>query len=102
MLRRLSSCFFWGVLLAAVLCAAWGLSPRWRLERADRTVAILADFREVLPLARAAGLTPEEGLSRLKERGIGGLMVSELTGEDAVHGIGWASLETVKQRTATE
>ena len=102
MLRRLSSCFFWGVLLAAVLCAAWGLLPRWRLERADRTVAILADFREVLPLARAAGLTPEEGLSRLKERGVCGLMVSELTGDDAVHGVGWASLETVKQRAATE
>ena len=102
MLRRLSSCFFWGVLLAAAACAGWGLLPRWRMERADRTVAIIADFREVLPLARAAGLTVEEALSRLRERGICGLMVSELTGEDAINGMGWASLEAAKQGTDDE
>ncbi|MCR4817842.1 MAG: DUF5693 family protein [Fretibacterium sp.] len=97
MLRRLSSCFFWGVLLAAAVCAGWGLLPRWRLERADRTAAVIADFREVLPLARAEGITAEEALSRLKERGVSGLMVSELTGDDAIRGLGWASLEAVKQ-----
>ena len=96
MSRRLSLCFFWGGLLAVAMAAAWGLLPRWRLERADRTVAVLVDFREVLPLARASGLTAEEALSRLKERGVCGVMVSELTGDDASHGLGWASLEAVR------
>lgn len=71
------------ILAASAVCSVWGLMPRWDLERADKSVAIIADFREVLPLARGAGLTPEEALSMLKDKGLRGLMVSELTGDDA-------------------
>ena len=80
------------VLLLAAVCAAVGLLPRWRVERADRSVAVIADFREVLPLARGAGMSAEEALSLLKERGLRGLMVSELTGEDSLYGVGPATL----------
>ncbi|MCR5347513.1 MAG: DUF5693 family protein [Fretibacterium sp.] len=95
MSRRLSSCFFWVGLLAVAVCSVWGLLPRWRLERTDRTVAVLADYREILPMAQGAGLSVEEALSRLKERGLCGLMVSELTGDDVFLGMGWARLEPV-------
>lgn len=82
-----------GVILSMVaVCAIVGLMPRLRAERADRSVAIIADFREVLPLARMAGMSVSEALALLKERGLRGLMVSELTGEDAMHGVGPATI----------
>lgn len=86
---RLSCRLFAGILAAAILGGAvWGLLPRWRLEAGDREVAIIADFRDVLPLARSAGKSVDEALTLLKERGLRGLMVSELTGEDAANGVG--------------
>ncbi|MBQ7263868.1 MAG: hypothetical protein IJR14_09150, partial [Synergistaceae bacterium] len=83
--------FVVAVLSLAAVCAAVGLLPRWKVERDDRTVAVIADFREVLPLARAAGMSADEALDMLKERGLRGLMVSELTGGDALHGVGPAT-----------
>ena len=74
-------CFLWLTLLFAVACALPGLLPRWRAEGANRTVAIVTDFRSILPLARSAGLSTSEALSRLKGKGVSGLMVSELAGE---------------------
>lgn len=86
---RLSFRLFAGILIVAVLgCAGWALLPRWRLESGDRDVAIVADFRDVLPLARSSGRSVDEALALLKEKGLRGLMVSELTGEDASNGVG--------------
>lgn len=77
-------------MLAAVIlgCAGWGLLPRWRLERGDRDVAIIADFRDIVPLALGAGVSVDGALALLKEKGLRGLMVSELTGEDTANGVG--------------
>ena len=77
-------------MVAAVIlgCAGWGLLPRWRLERGDRDVAIIADFRDIVPLALGAGVSVDGALALLKEKGLRGLMVSELTGEDTANGVG--------------
>ena len=80
---------FAGILAAVILgCASWGLLPRWRLEREDRDVAIVADFRDIVPLALGAGVSVDGALALLKEKGLRGLMVSELTGEDTANGVG--------------
>lgn len=77
-------------MVAAVIlgCAGWGLLPRWRLERGDRDVAIIADFRDIVPLSLGAGVSVDGALALLKEKGLRGLMVSELTGEDTANGVG--------------
>lgn len=86
---RLTIRLFAGILTAVILGASvWGLLPRWRLEGEDKNVAIIADFRDVLPLALGAGMPLDEALSLLKAKGLRGLMVSELTGEDAANGVG--------------
>lgn len=90
-------CFLWLTLLFAVACALPGLLPRWRAEGANRTVAIVTDFRSILPLARSAGLSTSEALSRLKGKGLSGLMVSELTGEDLENGIGPAVMLSLRR-----
>ena len=87
---RLSCRLFAGMLTAVILgCAVWGLLPRWRLEAGDRDVAIIADFRDVLSLAEGAGKSVDEALALLKEKGLRGLMVGDLTGEDVANGVGW-------------
>ncbi len=87
---------FAGILAAVILgCAGWGLLPRWRLERGDRDVAIIADFRDIVPLALGAGVSVDGALALLEEKGLRGLMVSELTGEDAVNGVGPVSAAAV-------
>ena len=94
---KLSCRLFSGMLTAAILgCAVWGLLPRWRLEAGDRDVALIADFRDVLSLARGAGKSVDEALALLKENGLRGLMVGELTGEDAIQGIGPVELSPVR------
>lgn len=77
-------------MVAAVIlgCAGWGLLPRWRLEHGDRDVAIIADFRDIVPLALGAGVSVDGALALLKEKGLRGLMVGELTGEDTASGVG--------------
>lgn len=80
------------VLAAAVICSFSPLARRWRIESADSSVAIISDFRELLPLIRQAGLELDDALEMLKERGLRGLMVSELTGDDAANGIGYAEI----------
>ena len=86
---RLSCRLFAGMLTAVILgCAVWGLLPRWRLEAGDRDVAIIADFRDVLSLAEGSGKSVDEALALLKEKGLRGLMVGDLTGEDIANGLG--------------
>lgn len=88
---------FAGILAAVILgCAGWGLLPRWRLEREDRDVAIVADFRDIVPLALGAGVSVDGALALLKEKGLRGLMVGELTGEDAASGVGPVAAAAVR------
>jgi hypothetical protein len=72
----------------AAFCSGYGLLPRLELERSNRNVAIVVDYREMLPMAQEAGLSPEATLAFLKKKGIGGLMVKEYTAEDTQYEIG--------------
>jgi hypothetical protein len=79
--------FLFGVLGITLLCAGAGLWPRLNLERENRDAAIVVSYRDVLPLAQSAGMTVEDALGFLKKKGVGGLMVSEFTGDDLLAGI---------------
>ena len=88
---------FCAVFFSAVLaCAVYALMPRLRLERADRNVAILSDYREVSTLAKNSGMTVDEALKILIDNGVTGLMVSELTGDNIDHGVGQAELKAIR------
>lgn len=85
------------VVFAAVLvCAAFGLWPRYGLERANNNVAILADYREISTLAKNSGISVDEAIGILIRNGISGMMVSELTGDNVLHGVGQAEMKVVK------
>jgi hypothetical protein len=71
-------------LLAVVaICAGIGLWPRLALERNNRDVAIVIDYRDIVPLAQDQGISTKEALDFLKGKGVGGLMVKEFTIDDA-------------------
>lgn len=82
------------ILIAALACAAYALVFRLNIEKNDKNVAIIADYREVLNLARGAGVSVEEALKTLIESGVSGIMVSELIGDDASHALGYAFLRS--------
>ena len=73
------------------------LVPRMALERDNINTAVMADYREVVTLARNAGVDIDAALSELKSAGLRGLMVSELTADNLERGgIGLAELKQVK------
>lgn len=90
-------CFVGLVVLSIAVCSAYGLWGRWRLEAGNTAVAIVADFRDVLPLAQVSGVPVDEALALLKERGLRGLMVGELTGKDSLNGVGPVALSAARE-----
>ncbi len=82
------------LLTVTLLCACYGLYPRIMLESANSNIAIIADYREISALAKNSGLNVDEAISILKNNGVTGLMVSELTGDSVNHGIGPAEMKT--------
>lgn len=87
--RIITGVFF----LLVMACALYGLWPRMRLERRNNNVAILSDYREIATLARNSGLDVDEAISVLKEKGLTGIMVSELNGDTITHNIGPAEIK---------
>ncbi len=97
---KLSARVFMSCVLAAILlCSGIGLLPRLRLEKENRNVAIIADYRDIPPLARKAGLSSTAALGFLKEKGLGGLMVGEFSGEDILSGLGPVEMSPTALRT---
>ncbi|MBQ9433140.1 MAG: hypothetical protein IJU26_02885 [Synergistaceae bacterium] len=79
--------------LAVLACSAWGLIPRYILEKSNNNVAILADYREISTLAKNSGLHVDEAIATLMKNGMTGIMVSELIGDSLLHGIGQAEMK---------
>ncbi|MDR1378309.1 MAG: DUF5693 family protein [Synergistaceae bacterium] len=77
-----------GLLVAVGVCAGIGLLPRLELERDNRDVAIVVDYRDITPLAEDEGIPTKEALGFLKGKGVGGLMVKEFTIDDVLYDVG--------------
>ncbi len=104
-MKKLSNsfCLFEKILMPVILaCAVYALLPRVSVENSNRNVAILTDFREVHSLAMASDKTVDEVLSMLKEKGLSGIMVSELTGDDIIKGFSQLELTTVRSDINSE
>ncbi len=74
------------VVLLLFLLSGIALLPRLRAERQNRTAAIVLDYRDVVSLAGREGKSPDDLWPLLAGRGAGGMMVSELTGDDLTGG----------------
>ncbi|MDR1979379.1 MAG: DUF5693 family protein [Synergistaceae bacterium] len=94
-----SRVFAAGVTGVVLICSVYGLLPRLKLEQDNRNVAIVVDYREMLPMAQEAGLSAETTLEFLKKKGVVGLMVKEYTAEDVQYEIG-PDFEGLKAGTA--
>jgi hypothetical protein len=79
----LSLRFFTAAVLAVILlCSGVALLPRLSLERKNLDVALIADYRDITPMAREAGISAEAATEFLREKGISGLMVRDFTIDD--------------------
>ena len=74
------------VVLLLFLLSGIALLPRLRAERENRSAAIVLDYRDVVSLAAKEKTSPDDLWPLLAIRGAGGLMVSELMGQDLAEG----------------
>ena len=74
------------LMLAAMLLASKDLYRRLSVEWSHRTVAIVAEYKDVVSLAKQSGSTPPLVLAELAKRGVRGLTVQEFTGRDLANG----------------
>ncbi len=75
-----------GLAIVAVLAAA-GLIPRISAERSHSVAAIVTDMRDVANIAREAGIPVPRALEELRSRGLTGVAVGELTGQELFEGM---------------
>ncbi|WP_281745080.1 DUF5693 family protein [Thermanaerovibrio acidaminovorans] len=84
------------LMLAALVISALALIPRVRSEMGDRNVGLVCDYRDLTSLAREGTLSPGALLRELKGLGLGGILVSELTGKDLLAGLSPVRLSPVR------
>ena len=82
-----SYAFFWLILLLAVVLCAGSLYRRLAVEWSHRSLAIVVDYRDVVLLSRQSGTPPASIYQEMHERGVRGILVSELTGKDLSGGM---------------
>ena len=82
-----SRVFMFAACAFILVCSIIALQPRLELERNNRNVAIIVDYRDVIPLAEEAGISNVEALIFLREKGARGVMVSEFTYDDVEYAI---------------
>lgn len=78
--------FMTGLVIVAVLGSA-GLMPRISAERANSVAAIVTDMRDVTNMARESGVPVAQALEELRSKGLTGVAVSELTGQELIAGM---------------
>jgi len=78
--------FLTGLAIAAIFGSA-GLMPRVVAERANSVAAIVTDMRDVSNMARESGVPVLEALDELRSRGLTGVAVGELTGQELLSGV---------------
>ena len=77
-----SRVFTYVVCTLIAVCSIIGLLPRLGLERDNRNVAVIVDYRDIIPLAEEDGISNVEALKFLQEKGVAGLMVNEFISAD--------------------
>lgn len=78
------SLFIVALSVAAVLSLA-GLLPRLGAERANRNVAFVAEYKDLVALSYQSGQNPREVLKSAADAGVLGITVMEYTGEELMN-----------------
>ncbi|MGI6442329.1 MAG: hypothetical protein GXZ13_04720 [Synergistaceae bacterium] len=73
---------FFVSLFIALLFALFGLIPRYTAEKGNKTVALIAEYKDLVSLALQEGKSEEEIWSKLKNEGMVGIAIPEYTGEE--------------------
>ncbi|MGB9920692.1 MAG: DUF5693 family protein [Moorellales bacterium] len=67
----------WALILLAVFLSTVVAGFRWQAEAANRTVFLLFDYQQVDAVCRYTGLARQDFLARLKDAGVGAVLVKE-------------------------
>lgn len=86
MRMKQSVVFFTGLVVVALLGSV-GLIPRISAERSNRVAAIVTDMRDVANMARESGVPVSLALEELRSKGLTGVAVGELTGQELLTGM---------------
>ena len=70
------------VMAIALFLAIAGMMPRIRAEVSGNVAALVTDMRDIAGMARESGIPVEEALEELLSKGLTGVAVGELTGEE--------------------
>lgn len=76
---------FFAALLIAASLAAFGLTPRFRAERANKTVAFAVENKDLLALSYQSGRDIQEIWQNIAAGGVRGITVTEYTGEELIN-----------------
>ena len=87
--------FHIALFICILACSCYGLWPRFIMESRNNNIAIISDYREVSALSKSSGMSVDDAIAVLIRKGITGLMVSELTGDNIDHGVGQAEMRKV-------
>ena len=71
----------WSALAVAFVCAAAGLLLRVAAEKANKSVAFVAEYREVASLAYQNNVEPADVWRRINDLGVLGVAAAEYTGD---------------------
>lgn len=72
----------WSALAVAFVCAAAGLLLRVAAEKANKSVAFVAEYREVASLAYQNNVEPADVWRRINDLGVLGVAAAEYTGDE--------------------
>ncbi len=86
MLTRAARLACWAIIALGALAALAACAFRVRLELADRTVAVVLDYRELRALGAVSGAPTTEVLARMRKAGATGVALTEETLRDALAG----------------
>lgn len=78
------SLFFTSLLVAACL-AMFGLLPRLRAERDNKTIAFVIEYKDIISLSYQSGRKPLDIWREIASKGVHGITVMEYSGEDLMN-----------------
>ncbi|MCX7828989.1 MAG: DUF5693 family protein [Thermanaerothrix sp.] len=88
--------YFVVLLLASLAVSLLSLMPRVRAELGNRRVGIVIEYRDLVSLAREGRFIPVDLGDSLRSKGLGGLLVGELSGRDLFSGVSTLRLSPVR------
>lgn len=78
-------CLLFLALLIAVCFAAFGILPRLRAERENKTIAFVVEYKDMISLSSQSGREPLDVWREIASKGVHGITIIEYTGEELMN-----------------